>query len=283
MRSQIPMSNRIFHFISVRRTKNVVYFIVATFLVFFPLSVVHAAIQINHYGERNDINLPNMTDTLINFGETVNGSIDIPGEEDIYTFSGNIGDVIIVRMIDSPNTGFGSEISLYRPNGTLLCSDWDVGGSLAETTCTLDIDGTFTILAEDHFGFTTGTYGLHIQRLNQPGNATSLEFGDTVTHTITLPSEMIAYTLTGIENDVVDLRMINSPNTGFGSEIRLYRPDGSLLCSYWDLYGSMVETACSLDTGGTFTILAGDHYGFTTGTYGLHVQRLNQSRKRNLT
>ena len=206
--------------------------------------------------------------TSLEFGDSVTNTITLPSEMIAYTLIGIENDVVDLRMIDISNPDVISEIRLYRPDGTLLCSAWHVYSGLAETACTLDVSGTFTLLAGDHFGSATGTYGLHVQRLNNPGDTTSLEFGDTVTNTITLPSEMFAYTFTGIENDVVDMRMI-----GTSSEIRLYRPDGTLLCSYWASYG-LAETACTLDVSGTFTILAGDHFGFATDTYELHVQRL---------
>jgi hypothetical protein len=262
--------------IASRSKKGVILFIVILTLALLSVTITHAALPVGFVAEQPSVTVPYITlENEIEFGETVYGSIDNPAEQDEYTFSGNVGDVILIRMNDTPSTGFGSEIHLYRPGGTLLCSDFDVNGYLAEIVCTLDASGTFTILAMDHFGNTTGTYSLHLQRTNNPGNAEPFALGTSISNTLTLPTEMQAYTFTGSENDVILMRMNDSPATGFGSEIRLYRPDGTLLCSDWDVFGALAQKTCNLDVNGTYTILTGDHHALSAGTYSFHAQRIN--------
>ena len=189
-----------------------------------------------------------------------------------YTLTGIENDVVDLRMSNTSSPVVISEIRLYRPDGTLLCSAWAVYDALAETACTLDVSGTFTLLAGDHFGSATGTYGLHVQRLNNPGSATAIGKNVSFFSTILLPPEMDAYVFWGTENDVIQIRMIDVPNTGFVSEIRLYRPDGTLLCSGWGGYlGGLAEITCTLDTTDTFTLLALDHFGTNTNPYSLSL------------
>jgi len=211
--------------------------------------------------------------TSINFGETLQCSIDLAGEIDIFSFTADAGDVVLVRM-SRTSAGLDPYIRLYAPDATLLCSASSYGESVDIASCTLPNGGTYTILAGDYAfdGNETGNYSLHLQRLNEPGNAMSIAFGQTISSVILLAGELDAYTFQADAGDVVLVRM-SRISAGLDPYIRLYAPDATLLCSA-SSYGESVDIAsCTLPNGGTHTILAGDYAfdGNETGDYSLFL------------
>ena len=97
-------------------------------------------------------------------------------------------------------------------------------------SCTLTSTGTYTILAYDSYsGTNTGDYYLHLQRLNNPGNATPIDFGQTLSGSIITPAEMDTYTFSASAGDRVLVRM-SKASGDLWPGVRIYSPDGTKLC-----------------------------------------------------
>jgi hypothetical protein len=209
--------------------------------------------------------------TPIAYGQTVTGTIGTAGQVVTYTFTADAGDVVLVGMSDG-NYYFDPEVRLYGPGGSLINSSWSTGEH-TEFTQALSLPGSYTILAGDYGGTDTAGYGLFLQRLNNPGSATALPFGQTATGTISKLAEMHTYTFTADAGDVILVGMSDG-NYYFDPEVRLYGPDGSLLSANWSS-GEHAELTQALSLPGSYTILAGDYGGTDTAGYGLFLQRLN--------
>jgi len=208
--------------------------------------------------------------TPIGFGQTISGSIDSAAKTDTYTFSAGAGDSVLIRMSKSSGSLY-PEIRLYGPDGNELAWAWDI--TTAEVLWILPGDGQYTILAADHYGNYTGSYYVFVQRLNNPGNATPIVFGQTISGSIDTAAKTDTYAFSAVAGDSVLIRMSASP--GFlDPEIRLYGPDGNELAWAWDYY-STAEVSWILPGDGQYTILARDSGGDNTGGYGIFVQRLN--------
>ena len=209
--------------------------------------------------------------TPLTFGEVFTASLVLQSERDSYTFSGATGDVV---RLDMNRTGgsINSEVDVYRPDGTELCED-STTGSYISLECTLDTAGTYTVLAGDRHQDGTGEYSFYLQRLNNPGGATPLTFGEVFTASLVLQSERDSYTFSGATGDVVRLDM-NRTGGSINSEVDVYRPDGTELCED-STTGSYISLECTLDTAGTYTVLAGDRHQDGTGEYSFYLQRLN--------
>ena len=64
---------------------------------------------------------------------------------------------------------------------------WGYGATYAEiSSCSLTTTGTYTIQVSEYGGNSTGDYSLSLQRLNNPGNAIAMSFGQTGSGSITL-------------------------------------------------------------------------------------------------
>ncbi|RPH63161.1 MAG: hypothetical protein EHM81_00670 [Chloroflexi bacterium] len=205
--------------------------------------------------------------TAITFGQTLPGSITMPAEMDTYTFAASAGDKVLARM--GKTTGnLGSQIRIYGTDGTTkLCESYSSTTTAEIATCPLYNTGTYTILVFDGYpGTNTGDYDLHLQRLNNPGNAVPISFGQTIPSSITMPAEMDAYVFTANAGDkayVSISRTSGSLNPG----LRIYTPDGSKLCDSSG-YDSADIGNCPINTTGAYTILVYDGYNNPyTGDY----------------
>ncbi len=93
-------------------------------------------------------------------GELVNGGVReetlTRGDLDSYTFTGNVGDSVQLRMTDTTGAALYPRIFLIGPTGALVTSAW--GPDVATLNATLAASGTFTVVATDYYGTGVGTY-----------------------------------------------------------------------------------------------------------------------------
>ena len=116
-----------------------------------------------------------------------------------------------------------------------------------------------------------GTYGLYLQRTNNPGNAVPIAFGETKTGSIITYAQMNNYTFTATAGNMITTRMHSS--WAVGPQIDLYAPNGALITSSANLLSSYdTEITKSLTSTGRYTILVGDTSGSYAGTYSLSLQ-----------
>lgn len=213
--------------------------------------------------------------TPLSFGLPVTTDIALAAEMDTFTFTAAAGDRVLINMAISSGL-LDPQVRLYGPNGTLVCQTSSTSGGVAEISeCLITESGTHQILASDYGNTETGNYGIFLQRLNQPGNATAISYGQTITRDITYPSEMDTFTFVGSANDRVLIDMAVTLGT-LDPQIRLYRPDGTPLCTAsHDSGGSAEIYHCTLPETGTYTFLAHDYGHTEVGNYRIYLQRLS--------
>ena len=208
-------------------------------------------------------------------GQTLAGTIATPGEVDLYSFTGTASDRVLITMAVSSGN-LNPALELEDPQGRQICAAGSPYGSSAEITdCTLPASGSYTLRVHDYGDSDTGSYGLHLQRLNNPGGATALTFGQTVQATIAATAEEDTYVFTSTANDRVLITMAVSSGN-LNPALELEDPQGRQICAAGSPYGSSAEiTDCTLPASGSYTLRVHDYGDSDTGSYGLHLQRLN--------
>lgn len=105
-------------------------------------------------------------------GQTVNDNITNDDKFDLYTFEGEVGDVVTISMVATAGR-LDTVLFLLDPNGFQIADNDDavVGESTDSliSEFTLPEDGEYTIIATHfgmQFGGTTGAYDLAFSRLN---------------------------------------------------------------------------------------------------------------------
>ncbi len=102
-------------------------------------------------------------------GEIFTGSITPENKFDLYTFEGQVNDVVSIRMNATSQT-LDTLVYLIDPNGAEIAANDDVSGDSTDSVIsnvTLTQDGTYTIIATHYgglFGGTTGGYNLNLTR-----------------------------------------------------------------------------------------------------------------------
>lgn len=201
----------------------------------------------------------------IAYGDLIACSITSAGQTHTYPFTGTSGDRLYVRMVDRGNTSFSPKFSIYRPNGTLLCTA--NSNNAAEKECVLDATGTHTIVAQDT-NTATGSYTLYMQNTGAPAGTTALGYGTNVAGSLATGG-VDDFTFTGAVGTIY-LRMADPSNASLSPYIRLYRPNGTMICQNTSPDAAVVT--CALDASGTYTVIATDSTGHGAGSYVLYLQ-----------
>ena len=211
----------------------------------------------------------------IDYGKAIHGSIPTPGGVDTYTFSGQNGDVVDIRIIHSVGGNIWPQITLYGPSGTEIKRV--NGPSNAEIITNLTATGSYKILVNDGFnGKYTGNYSLFVQRVNNPGNIKTLELGTAQPGSIDNAGIVDTYTVFGKTGDVVNIRITHTEGGNIWPRITLFRPSGTEIKR---VNGpSNAEITANLTETGTYTILVDDGFrGSYIGNYSLFVLQTSSS------
>lgn len=214
------------------------------------------------------VNNPSQPQALA-FGQLQTTDLIAPGQLATYTFAANSGDTVLLRMGGTSN-GIYPQMRVFAANGTMICNANGYPSAVEIPGCILPSAGVFSVLVNDYNHSTTGSYGLTLQRLNNPGNATSLLINQIATDAISAPGQFATYTFATKANSTVRVRM-SSPYGGVYPSIRLYGPDGVLLCQASGYYGVVETDRCVLPSDSTYTVVAANYNGAGSGNYYLSV------------
>jgi len=215
---------------------------------------------------------------VLNFGQTVTGTISSPGGSNTYTFDANANDVVVLTMVTTSGN-LSPKIQVYAPNGGLVYQGWNgycSGVVLESGTISLSAPGTYTVVISDCSGSNTGTYNLYAQRTNNPSGGVGLSLGQTQTGTITVPAQANTYTFSANASDVMDFTIVASGS--MSPKIHVYAPNGGLVAENWNGYcsGSVLELdTVTLPSTGTYTVLVDDCSDTNAGGYTIYSQRTN--------
>ncbi|PYJ79703.1 MAG: hypothetical protein DME22_25085, partial [Verrucomicrobia bacterium] len=201
----------------------------------------------------------------MNFGTVTNRSLALPAELQAFQFAAVAGDVVRVRM--SRSSGIDPRIELFDSQGR----------SVADTTAFADAvvdlalaSGTYYFLLSDLNGDETGTYGVSLERLNNPANAKPIAYGQTLEASIDAVAEMDAYSFQAQAGDVVRVRM--SRSSGIDPQIELFDSQGRSVTNITAFADAVVDVP--LASSGTYYLLLSDLNGDETGAYGVSLERL---------
>ena len=206
-----------------------------------------------------------MTNDVMHLGTIATGDLDV------WTFSANSGDAVVVRIgsITSTNS-FTPWIRLYGPNGKLLGSGF--GALAGEVTTTATNTGTFLVVASDGNGALSGSgdYRLTLAKTGDPVVVSPGDHGGPMTngvmHLGTISTgDLDVWTFSANNGDAIIVRVgeITATNS-FTPWVRLYGPNGKLLDSGFGAFSG--EVTVTATNSGTFLAVVGDGNGALSGS-----------------
>ena len=154
-------------------------------------------------------------------GELTNGSIDVISELDVFSFDGNAGDMVNIRLSNASR--IESRLDLFAPNGSLTPLLSEVSGLLEFE---LPEDGTYVGRIYDQGNGELGSYTFGMDWSHPAGKQcstpTPLSCGEVLSTSIDSLGELDLYSFDGEAGDVVTLRMTN--NSSVESRFDLFAP-----------------------------------------------------------
>ncbi|HEY0735955.1 MAG TPA: hypothetical protein VGD69_13665 [Herpetosiphonaceae bacterium] len=207
--------------------------------------------------------------SAISFGETRQCSVESEGESDNFTFTAAANDEIKVRMVRLSGD-LNPAVHIYSSSNTNICSAFTSDKVVEIGHCTIPAAGSYKLVADDTYHTNTGSYYLYVQRLNNPGNAQPMNFGQTLPGVIELDSEIDSFSFRAAADTVAKIRMTRGANT-LRPRIRVYDPAGNNICSDFSSSETTEISRCDLPLLGTYTILA-DDTGSRLGSYTMYLE-----------
>ncbi|HEY0603770.1 MAG TPA: hypothetical protein VGD58_12705 [Herpetosiphonaceae bacterium] len=207
--------------------------------------------------------------SAISFGETRQCSVESEGESDTFTFTAAANDEIKVRMVRLSGD-LNPAVHIYNSSSTSICSAFTSDKVVEIGHCTIPTAGSYKLVADDTYRTNTGSYYLYVQRLNNPGNAQPINFGQTQPGAIELDSEIDSFSFRAAGGTVAKIRMTRAANT-LRPRIRIYDPAGNNICSDFSSSETTEISRCDLPLLGTYTILA-DDTGSRLGSYSIYLE-----------
>jgi hypothetical protein len=191
-----------------------------------------------------------VTATITPGGPSVTTTTSVAGQNAVLSFDGTTGQRISLKL---SSYGIAYFVSLKRPNGTEIAQRFVNSGFTGDyiDTLVLDATGTYTILLDPYDTF-TGTVTSTLYDV-QPDATGTITIGDPAASvSITTPGQNGLLSFDGLSGQQVTVRMTN--NTMDCIDIRLLRPDGSVLTSIQSCQSSFNLTTQTLPVNGTYTI-----------------------------
>ena len=163
----------------------------------------------------------------ITYGETVEGVLTDANGEQRWSFTGAMGDVVLIEMVAAEGSQLDPLLTLLDGGGDTLTSDDDGGVGLNARIgpYILPDTGEYTIVASQYSG--TGHYTLSLQTLN---TAPRLRLGKPLQGRIdeTTPQEYYRLQAEGEEAELVRLVVSTDGERG-GPPLRVYDPSGQAI------------------------------------------------------
>ncbi|MCO7226763.1 hypothetical protein [Pleionea sp. CnH1-48] len=209
----------------------------------------------------------NEHDLLVNGGKK-SGTLT-QGDLDSFTFNGNTGEHIQLRLSDTNNTAMYPRIWLYGPDGDYITLGQ--GAHVAAISYKIETSGTHTIVITDQSSClcNTGDYDIHFAYMPGANEHNKLISGNSVFENI-VQGDLDTFTLDANEGEHIQLRLSDIDNTAMYPRIWLYGPDGEYITLGQGAHVAAISY--KIETSGTHTVVVTDQSSClcSTGDYELH-------------
>lgn len=214
--------------------------------------------------------------TLIN-DSSVSGTINL-GDIDSYTFTGNAGETIYMRVVDINNTAFIPHFDLYDPNGKRLA--YKSSDKVAQlSNFKLLETGKYTVVITDgYYNLRVGDYKIYFVRFPGANEGGMLSSGDTISGAIDL-GELDSYTFNAQVGDNIEIKVTDISNSVFKPFISVFDPTGNQIITASNEAVATISIKPKIN--GVYSIVVGDNTGnlveccYNTGNYTLTLNCTN--------
>ncbi|NNF36977.1 MAG: T9SS type A sorting domain-containing protein [Saprospiraceae bacterium] len=210
--------------------------------------------------------------TPLQYGDNIESHISDYGEIDTYTFFGNEGDKIMIRMRDE--TKVDSKIQIYAPSGELIKDKFSDGGLASIKDFQLPETGSYTMMVADNNHNDIGKYGLSLHLLNSPEYATPINCFHNMQTSVDKIVGVYAYSFEANHEDVFYAQM-RALDENLEPLFYLYDAEGKKINKSKRKGRMAVIHNDSIPHTGRYTLFMMDKGGNDMDLYGFSSQLLN--------
>jgi len=211
----------------------------------------------------------------ITSNQIVSGTTNVVGDLDAYTFTGAIGDRVVLTAAATSGALYNTSLFLYPPGGgTYVAVSY---GDRIDYQ--LAAGGTYVMVVQDQNLANTGTYAVSYLNVTA-GPLTSVSdldggpiaSGSIKTGTISGVGDLDGFTFTGTNGDHVILAALTTAGA-LNTNLSLYPPGGGAPI----VATSADRVDATLTASGTWTIVVEDYYDTAPGSYSLSLMDLSST------
>jgi Bacterial Ig-like domain len=195
---------------------------------------------------------PDVTGSILPDGNPVTVTTTTASQNARLTFSGTAGQAVSMKMKYAPATCCTANVSILKPDGTILVSPIGVGTvEKFMDAKTLPVTGTYTVLVDPQ-GTSTGTMTLTLYLVPADVTATIAPGGPPVTVTTTSAGQNARLTFAGTAGDGL---VVTIGPACCATAVSILKPDGTTLVSPKAIAITGGKVYTRLTVTGTHTIL----------------------------
>ena len=195
---------------------------------------------------------PDVTGSILPDGNPVTVTTTTASQNARLTFSGTAGQAISMKMKYAPATCCTANVSILKPDGTILVSPIGVGTvEKFMDAKTLPVTGTYTVLVDPQ-GTSTGTMTVTLYLVPADVSATITPGGPPVTVTTTSAGQNARLTFAGTAGDGL---VVTIGPACCATAVSILKPDGTTLVSPKAIAITGGKVYTRLTVTGTHTIL----------------------------
>lgn len=224
----------------------------------------------------------------LNVGTLVTGTLDDGTPRIAYQLTASRGAIMRLRLLRVAGD-LDPVLSIFDPSGALMLRRDDSQGTAnVEVVVTFPNNGNY-LLNVGRFGYelgmTEGRYELSIERIGiSSEEGSSLQYGISITNTITNTQPRLFYTFQANEGDIVNISMIRSSGT-LDPYIQLLDPNRYEIAANDDADGSTKNALIQnllIERSGTYIIVASRYLEVAGDSAGSFVLRVDEARNSGL-
>jgi RHS repeat-associated protein len=192
--------------------------------------------------------------TSLTVGSTYTTSIGVMGEQDMYTFTGSVGQ----RMFFDSLTGIDAlGVKIYSPSGAVIYNRKTIE---QQEPFTLYEAGTYRVVFDGE-GRSTGNYSF---RLLDLAFSTNLTLNTNTSSSLYPASQAQLYKFTGTKGQQLYFDLFGDWNTNNGTGWAVYGPGNQLVASNFNKQSGSSDLEVKLPGDGTYTLMIGGKTNATT-------------------
>ncbi|EHJ10225.1 hypothetical protein CWATWH0003_5022t6, partial [Crocosphaera watsonii WH 0003] len=198
--------------------------------------------------------LPQTNITPLNIGEVVNGNIASPGNQEVYTFTGSVGQKVVFDGLSSDDINMNAR--LISPTGNTLLNSQNVNGD--SNPITLLEAGTYELTINGGFNNATGDFSFQMLDV---ADATEITINEEEIGTLEGSSSLL-FTFEGTAGERI---FFNDLDDDFSESLTIYNAVNNFVASG-------LNSSFTPETSGTYlAVLANNNFSGTSEEYNFEL------------